>query len=69
LKLFFSSGFEFNTIEALVKVAWVDLRLAEDWGDYRAGVMFVDISPTDLAKLRIFLGSLSDRDESRREMK
>ena len=59
LKLFFSSGFEFNTIETLVKVVWVDVHLAEDWGDYRAGVTFVDISPGDLEKLRIFLGSLS----------
>jgi hypothetical protein len=59
LKLFFSSGFEFNTIETLAKVVWVDVHLAEDWGDYRAGVTFVDISPGDLEKLRIFLGSLS----------
>ena len=59
LKLFFSPGFEFNTIEALVKVVWVDFHLAEEWGDYRAGVMFVDISPGEMEKLRIFLGSLS----------
>jgi len=60
LKLFFSSGFGFNPIEALVKVVWIDVYLAEDWEDYRAGVMFVDISPGDLEKLRIFLGSLSE---------
>jgi len=59
LKLFFSSGFEFNTIETLVEVVWVDVHLGEDWGDYRAGVKFVDISPGDLEKLRIFLRSLS----------
>jgi len=59
LKLFFSSGFEFNTIETLVKVVWVDVHPGEDWGDYRAGVTFVDISPGDLEKLRIFLRSLS----------
>lgn len=59
LKLFFSSGFEFNTIETLVKVVWVDVHPGEDWGDYRAGVTFVDISPGDLEKLRIFLTSLS----------
>jgi len=44
LTLFFSSGSEFNTIKALVKVVWVDVHLAEDLGNYRAGVMFVDIS-------------------------
>jgi len=59
MKLFFSSGVEFNAIETLVKVVWVDVHLGEDWGDYRAGVTFVDISPGDLEKLRIFLRGLS----------
>jgi hypothetical protein len=59
LKLFFPSGFEFNTVETLVKVVWVDVHLGEDWGNYRAGVKFVDISPGNLEKLRIFLRSLS----------
>jgi hypothetical protein len=60
LKLFFSSGFEFNAIETRVKVVWVDVHPGEDWGDYRTGVTFVDISPGDLEKLRIFLKSLSE---------
>jgi len=59
LKLFFSSGFEFNTIETLVKVVWVDVHPGENCEDYRAGVTFVDISIGDLEKLIIFLGSLS----------
>lgn len=59
LKLFFSSGFEFNTIETLVQIVWMDIHLGEDWGDYRAGVKFVDISPRDLEKLKFFLKSLS----------
>jgi len=59
LKLFFSSGFEFNTIETLAEVIWVDVHLSDDWGDYRAGVKFVEISPGDMEKLRIFLRSLS----------
>lgn len=59
LKLFFSSGFEFNTIETLVRVVWMDFHLGEDREDYRAGVKFVDISPGDMEKLRIFLRSLS----------
>ena len=61
LRLFFSPGFEFNAIEATVKVVWVDVHLEENWGDYRAGVMFVDISLGDLEKLIIFLRSLSDQ--------
>jgi hypothetical protein len=59
LKLFFSSGFEFNTIETLVKVVWVDVHPGENCEDYRAGVTFVDISLGDLEKLIIFLRSLS----------
>lgn len=59
LKLFFSSGFDFNTIETLVRVVWMDFHLGEDREDYRAGVKFVDISPGDMEKLRIFLRSLS----------
>ncbi|MBP1697512.1 MAG: PilZ domain [Deltaproteobacteria bacterium] len=59
LKLFFSSMSEFNTIAAWVEVVWVDVHLGEDWGDYRAGVKFVDISLEDLEKLIIFLRSLS----------
>jgi hypothetical protein len=59
LKLFFSSGFEFNTIETLVKVVWVDVHQGESCEDYRAGVTFVDISLGDLEKLIIFLRSLS----------
>jgi c-di-GMP-binding flagellar brake protein YcgR len=59
LKLFFSSMSEFNTIETLVEVVWVDVHLGEEWGDYRAGVKFVDISLGDLEKLIIFLRSLS----------
>ena len=59
LKLFFSFGTEFNTVETLVRVVWVDIHLEEDWGDYRTGVEFVEISPGDMERLRIFLNSLS----------
>lgn len=59
LKLFFSSVSEFNTIETLAEVVWVDVHMGEDWGDYRAGVKFVDISMGDLEKLIIFLRNLS----------
>jgi c-di-GMP-binding flagellar brake protein YcgR len=59
LRLFFSMGSELNTIELLSEVAWVDMRIGEDWGDYRTGVKFVDISPDDMTKLKNFLISLS----------
>jgi len=58
LKLFFTSGSELNTTEILVKVVWVDIHLEKDWGDYRTGVRFIDISPEDMTKLKNFLKSL-----------
>jgi len=59
LKLFFTSGSELNTTEMLVKVVWMDIHLGKDWGDYRTGVEFINISPEDMTKLKNFLRSLS----------
>jgi len=42
-----------------VQIAWVDLHLGREWGDYRSGVRFVDISPEDLDRLKTFLTNLS----------
>ena len=59
LKLFFPSGTALETIETLVRVVWTDIHGGEDWGDYRTGVCFSDISSEDLDKLKNFLKSLS----------
>jgi c-di-GMP-binding flagellar brake protein YcgR len=59
LKLFFSMASELQAIEALVEVAWTEIHLGKDWGDYRTGVRFIDISADDMNKLRDFLKSLS----------
>ena len=59
LRLFFSVGSALNTIEMVVQIAWVDLHPGKEWGDYRSGVRFVDISPEDLNKLKTFLRKLS----------
>lgn len=59
LRLFLASGSEMNTIETLVEVVWTDIRLGKDWGDYRTGVRFVNISMEDMEKLKDFLLSLS----------
>ena len=59
LKLFFSMGSELHTIETLVEVVWTDIHLGKDWGDYRTGVRFVEISAEHMGKLRNFLRSLS----------
>ncbi len=59
LKLFFASDSELNATEMLVQVVWRDIHLGKDWGDYRTGVRFIDISPEDMTKLKNFLRSLS----------
>lgn len=59
LKLFFTMGSELNAIETLVEVVWVDVHLGKDWGDYRTGVRFDEISAEDMGKLKSFLSSLS----------
>jgi c-di-GMP-binding flagellar brake protein YcgR len=59
LKLFFTMGSELNAIETLVEVVWVDIHLEKDWGDYRTGVRFAEISTEDMGKLKSFLRSLS----------
>jgi c-di-GMP-binding flagellar brake protein YcgR len=59
LKLFLASGSEMNTIETLAEVVWTDIHPGKDWGDYRTGVRFVNISIEDMEKLNNFLLSLS----------
>ena len=59
VKLFFSSGFNLSTIEVIAEVVWIDIHLDKDWGDYRTGLKFVDISDEDLSRLKDFLTSLS----------
>jgi c-di-GMP-binding flagellar brake protein YcgR len=59
LKLFFAMGSDLNAVETLVEVVWVDVHLEKDWGDYRTGVRFADISTEGMGKLKSFLRSLS----------
>jgi c-di-GMP-binding flagellar brake protein YcgR len=60
LKLFFPSGSELNGVELIAEVVWKDIHLGKDWGDYRCGLRFVDISPEGLNKLKKFLRILSE---------
>ncbi len=55
LKLFFSVESKLDTIELLSEVAWVDMGIGKDDGDYRTGVNIVDISRDDLSKLKKLL--------------
>ena len=60
MKLFFSLGSGLNTIEILAEIVWKDIHLERDWGDYRSGVRFIDISSDDLNRLKNFLRTLSE---------
>jgi c-di-GMP-binding flagellar brake protein YcgR len=59
IKLFFASGPDLSSVEVVAEVVWMDIHLGKDWGDYRCGVKFIDISSEDLSKLKNFLRSLS----------
>jgi c-di-GMP-binding flagellar brake protein YcgR len=58
LKLFFSSESKLNTVEMLVQVVWMNTQLDEGEKNYRSGVRFINISPEDMIKLKIFSASL-----------
>ncbi len=58
LKLFLPVGSKIQTTEMLVQVVWVDIDLEKEWGDYRTGVSFSDISLDDLNKIKNFLRNL-----------
>jgi hypothetical protein len=60
LKLFFPSGSELMGVELIAEVVWRDIHLGKDWGDYRYGIRFIDISPEGLTKLKKFLKNLSE---------
>jgi hypothetical protein len=51
LRFFSVSGTELNTTEMLTEVVWMDVHLGKNWGDYRSGVKFVEISTEDLNSL------------------
>jgi len=53
--VFIGSGSNLDTIQMLAKVVWLDIHLGEDWGDYRSGVMIIDIAPEDRKKLKDFI--------------
>lgn len=60
IKLFFTLGSQLNSIEVLAEAVWMDIHLGKDWGDYRYGVKFINISPEDLEQFKRFLKSLSE---------
>ena len=59
LKVFFSSGFELNTIEMIAEVVWMNTHLGEGEKSYRSGVRLIDIPPEDRTKFKNFLATLS----------
>jgi c-di-GMP-binding flagellar brake protein YcgR len=58
LKLFFPPCPDLNAIETMVQVVWMDVQIRKDWAwDYQTGVRFINISPEDVAGLKNFLTS------------
>jgi hypothetical protein len=68
IKIYFSSDSSLITIEANVKVAWVDMEAKED-GHYRFGVSFMNISPVDRERLNRFLSMYADPNQASGELK
>lgn len=60
VRLYFTSGQSLDRVETVVQVVWLDIHLGEKGEDYRCGVKFIDISTTDLLKLKTFLKNLSE---------
>ena len=68
MKIYFNSGSSLITIEAAVKIAWVDVEIKED-GYYRFGVSFVNISSVDMERLKEFLTLYADPNQAPVELK
>ncbi len=59
LKLFLSGGSEPNTFESLAEIVWADFNAGGQWGNWRYGVRFVEVSPDNINKLKSFIQGLS----------
>jgi len=59
LKLFSTPGSELNMMEIVNQVVRMDVPMGKDWGNYRTGVEFVDITLEDQCTPKSFLSSLS----------
>jgi hypothetical protein len=68
MKIYFSSDSSLITIEAIVKVAWVDMEAKKD-GHYRFGLSFLNISPVDRERLNRFLSMYANPNQASGELK
>jgi hypothetical protein len=68
MKIYFSSGSSLITIEAVVKIVWMDAEIKED-GYYQFSVSFINISPADRERLTGFLNLYADPNQAPVEMK
>ena len=59
VKLFFSSGPDLDSIEAVVRVVWSNINAVKE-GYYRHGLNFVDISRAAIKRVRRFLNLFAD---------
>ncbi len=59
LKLLYSVGSAPNMLEVLAEIVWADFNVGGQWGNWRYGVRFVEVSPDNMNKLKNFIQSLS----------
>ena len=51
IEIFYVSGLELDTIEAIAKIVWSDLAAKTSWGEYRYGLQFQSIDEKDFTRL------------------
>ena len=61
IEILFSRGMELITIVAISKVVWSDLAARESWAEYRYGLQFLSFFQGDIAKLKMLLKEVGER--------
>jgi c-di-GMP-binding flagellar brake protein YcgR len=60
IEIFYSKGFELDTIQAIAKAVWTDLTTKRNLGEYRYGLEFQSIDKKDYNRLSILLEGIGN---------
>ncbi len=52
IKISYSVGYDFETIQSLAKIIWRDSQQEQNWRGYKYGIEFIRMSPQDRQKLK-----------------
>ena len=52
IKISYSVGYDFETVQSLAKIVWKDSQQEQNWHGYKYGVEFIRMSPQDRQKLK-----------------